>query len=195
MIDNITGIILAGGRSRRIGKDKAFLPIDNEPMIQKELKIFQQVFSKIIVVTNTPDKYKHFEGIKIITDIIPECGPLGGIYSGLSLSDTEYSFFAACDMPFINKDMVFYIINQLDGVWAVVPFYGGKTQPLFAAYSKECLLSIEKQLSLKKFAIKEYLKGIIVKFIQENELKDFDNDGRSFVNINTIKDYDSYGNA
>ncbi|MDO8525689.1 MAG: molybdenum cofactor guanylyltransferase, partial [Candidatus Omnitrophota bacterium] len=109
----ITGIVLAGGKAARMrgSCDKAFLKVGGKTIIDRQLKALRNIFKEIMIVTNSPDRYKDRKGVKIIPDLVREKGPLGGIYSGLSASGSFYNFVTACDMPFINEGLVKYMIK------------------------------------------------------------------------------------
>ena len=101
----VTGVILAGGKSSRMGKNKALLELGGKRIIESEINLFKSIFKEVILVTNSPLEYAGFD-IKIVTDIFPEKGSLGGIYTGLFYSSYDYSFVASCDMPFLRRDMI-----------------------------------------------------------------------------------------
>jgi len=118
--DHITGVILAGGSSKRYGQNKAFLEIGGIRLIDRITEEMKDIFERVILVTNEKKGYEYL-GIPMLEDIIKELGPIGGIYTGLmSLSD-QAGFFVACDMPFINKQLVRYMVDIQDNHSAVVP--------------------------------------------------------------------------
>ena len=185
----MNAIILAGGKSSRFGRDKAFVKIDGTPIIKRQLQILRSLFKKIIIVTNNPDKYR-LRGVKIIQDIIPDRGPLGGIYSGLGASDSIYNFFVACDMPFIKEALIRYIIKNRRGFDVVVPKINKKFHPLFGLYRKDCVKIIEKRLSEGRFNISGIFSELKCRFITAQEVRRFDRKMLSLVNINTGRDFE-----
>lgn len=179
----MTGIILAGGKNSRMGVKKAFLNIGGTTIIDTILSIYRNIFKDIIIVTNTPEEYAYCQG-KVIKDIIPNSGPLGGIYTGLLTAKDEYSFVTACDMPFINDSIVKYI-SGIRGYDIVVPVLNGQYEPLCALYSKRCLPAINKQLKDGKLSIKNIFKMCSVKELNVEEFWEAKETLISFTNVNT----------
>jgi molybdenum cofactor guanylyltransferase len=182
----VTGIILAGGKNSRMGVNKAFINIGGKRIIDNTLSIYKKIFSEIIVVTNTPEDYEG-SGAKIVTDIIPNKGSLGGLYTGIVESKNDHCFVAACDMPFINEKLIRYI-TEIQGYDIVVPVVERYYEPLFAMYSKNCLSFIKEQLDNDNLRISDIFKKVRVKEVKINELRMFDNELMSLVNINTPED-------
>lgn len=188
----MTVIILSGGKASRMsGQDKAFLEIDNEPIISAQLRALKKLFKEIIIVTNLPEKYKVLKDIKVVTDIIPNQGPLGGIYSGLRVSNSFYSFVVACDMPYINTGLIEYMYKKSSGYDAVVPKLNKRYEPLYSLYSKNCLKFIEQLLDKKIFKINELFSKIMVQEISSEEIGQFALGARIFTNINTREDLEN----
>lgn len=184
----MTAIILAGGKSSRMGFDKAFLKIDGIPLIKRQIKLLKDIFGKIIIVTNNPHRYRR-KGIKVVRDIIPDKGPLGGIYSGLMASTSFHNFVVACDMPFMNKALVRYMVKKKGDYDVIVPKIDGRFHPLFAVYSKKCIPAIEILLKQGKLRISNLFPKVKPLFLLKREAERFDEHLFSFTNINTKKDY------
>jgi len=190
----MTGIILAGGNNKRIKLDKAFLefPSGNEnkkPLIEITFNKFRDIFDEIIIVTNSPEKYQHF-GYKLVKDIFPNKGSLGGIYSGLENSSNEYNFITACDMPFLNIDLIKLMKTFPRNYDILIPKTDSGYETMHAIYSKKCLKSIERNIKLNKLKILGFFEGMNVQEINEESLKKVDkNFSHSFFNINTKEDY------
>ena len=185
----MTGIILAGGQSKRMGQDKAFLTINGVTFIDHILKVFRSVFEQIIIISNTPEKYRYANEI-VIEDILPEKGPMGGLYTGLYVAKYDRNFVAACDMPFISKQLVEYLIG-IQNFDAVVPYVNGRYQPLFAVYAKKCAPLIKIQLDSGNLRISDLFHTIDMKVLNEDELLVFDRNLLSFYNANTPDDYNA----
>jgi len=183
----VTGIILAGGKNKRMGVNKAFLNICGKRIIDNTLSIYRRIFSEIIIVTNNPEDYS-YSGVKLIKDIIPGKGSLGGLYTGLVEAKNQYCFVSACDMPFINENLIVYIMS-FNGYDIVVPWVEGNYEPLFALYSRDCLRIIERQFDEQNYKISDLFSKVKIKKISVEELKLFDYELRSLININTPKDY------
>lgn len=186
----MTGIVLAGGKATRMGgsRDKAFLKIGGETIIDRQLKALRNIFKEIIIVTNSPDRYRGRKGVKIISDIVRERGPAGGIYSGLLASGSFYNFIVACDMPFINEGLVGYMINNIKDFDIFVPKIDNKFHPLCGIYSKNCISVIERQLSQGILKVSDIFSQLNVKFISKKMARNFDKDLLCLENINTPRD-------
>jgi len=188
MKNDMTGIILAGGKNSRMGTNKAFLKIDGIRLIDNILAVYQKIFSEIIIVTNDPLSYAEFSETVIVTDIYKEKGALGGIYTGLFYATYDYSFVAACDMPFINEDFIIYLTGQVGKHDIIVPELSEGFQPLHAIYSRNCLSHIKKLLILDKLKIAGFYKEVRLLSIPEEKITPFNKDGRLFLNVNTPED-------
>jgi len=184
----MTGIILAGGESRRMGSDKALLDINGKPMIEHVLAVFAGLFRKTIIVTNTPDNYRKY-GVELTGDVLDIRGSLTGIYSGLLRSGDEYNFVAACDMPFLNSRLIAYMGEIAEGYDAVVPKYSGFLEPLHAVYRKGILPAIEEQVRKQDRRIRGMFDHLQVRYMTEEEIVRFDPQKQSFRNLNTPKEY------
>ena len=184
----MTGIILAGGKNSRMGTNKAFLKIDGIRLIDNILAVYKKIFSEIIIVTNDPLSYTEFSDSIVVTDIYKEKGALGGIYTGLFYATHDYSFVAACDMPFLNEDFIIYLTGQVGKHDIIVPELSEGFQPLHAIYSRNCLSHIKKLLIANKLKIAGFYKEVRLLSIPEEKIKPFNKDGRLFLNVNTQKD-------
>ncbi|MFQ5867376.1 MAG: molybdenum cofactor guanylyltransferase [bacterium] len=191
----MTGIILAGGKNTRIGTNKAFLKIEGRMIIEMILEKMGKIFEEIIMVTNFTEEYppvleagQHL-GVRLVKDIIPDESSLGGLYSGLVNSKGEYSFVVACDMPFINVELIKYMKNNCDNFDVVIPKLKYGYEALHTIYSKNCISPIEKQLKQDNLKIIDFFPAVKVKEINENIVKQFDPQLLSFFNINSDSDY------
>jgi molybdenum cofactor guanylyltransferase len=192
MKKNITGIILAGGKNSRMGVNKAFLKIEEMRLIDNILAIYQRIFSEIIIVTNDPLSYKELSCAVVVSDIYKGKGPLGGIYTGLFYAVNDYSFIAACDMPYLNKDFILYMIEQAGKNDIIVPELPDGFQALHAIYSRRCLPAIKKMILADKLKIAGLYKDMRLLRITEEKIKPFNTDGRLFININTPEDLNAH---
>lgn len=180
-------IVLAGGKSSRFGKDKAFIKFKGVPIIERVISTLEPLFDGVIVVTNHPRKYAKL-GCQVVSDIYKNSGPLGGIHAGLSASDSMKNFVVACDMPLINPKLVKYLTG-IKGYEAVVPKVRGFPEPLLAVYSKRCLPAIERMLQKKELKISRLYDRVKTKFVGESRIREFDPDLRSFSNINSLGEF------
>jgi molybdopterin-guanine dinucleotide biosynthesis protein A len=188
MKKNMTGIILAGGKNSRMGTNKAFLEIDGSRLIDKTINIYREIFSEIIIVTNDPLSYVEFTDAAIVTDIYKSKGSLGGIYTGLYYSKNDYAFISACDIPYLNKDFIDYLTAHTGKHDIIVPQLSEGFQPLYAIYSQNCLSHIKKLLIADKLKITSFYKEVRMLSIPEEKIKPFNQDGRLFLNVNTLED-------
>src|SRR3990167_7393360 len=138
----ITAIILAGGKSSRMGFDKAFLRIRHRPIIADILDKLKNIFDEILIVISPSRAFGYSANstdLRVVSDVFPEKGPLGGIYTGLLNSKTKYNFVAACDMPFLNAALIRYLVEHKGDYDIIIPKMGKEFHPLFGIYSKNCI--------------------------------------------------------
>ena len=188
-VDRITGIILAGGKSNRMGKDKALIELSGKRLIERVMSSFLEasIFSRVIIITNDPERYEEF-GVETAPDIYPGVGVLGGIHAGLSHTEDEAAFITACDMPLIKPGMIKYVRDSLGDYDAAVPRVRGYMEPLFAVYRKTCLPMIEKAILSGERKILSFFKEISLTEITEDEMRSIDPELTSFFNINSPED-------
>jgi len=188
MSDSMTGVILAGGESRRMGVDKSFLDLGGRPIIEHVVDILTESFPRVFIITNDPDKYERF-GVPMLPDVIPGVGTLGGIHAGLHSLEDRAAFFVASDMPFIRPGVIDYLTDAFHDTDAVVPCLAGYYEPLLAVYSKECLVHAERAIAEQKRRPVEFLEGVRMRKVLEDELCPIDPGLLSIFNINTPDDY------
>ncbi len=191
----VSGAILAGGKSKRMGVEKAFIELGGSTIIERVIDTIGQIVSEIIIVTNAPEDFVHVKAryirdlpIGIVKDIHRGIGALGGLHSGLYHAAEDQVFICACDMPFINPELVRFIVKVLDKSDAAVPVVQGFFEPLLAAYSKRCIDSIERDIEKGERQILSFYDSVKLRKINEWELRVFDRDLHSFININSPKD-------
>ena len=163
--ENIGAIILAGGKSRRFGSDKALYKFKGLPLIQNVINVVNKVTKNIIIITNSPEKFDFLIYPKY-RDLIPDCGSLGGIYTGLSYTGSQLNFVLACDMPFISYECLNYLVQHTTGTDITVPYHHNRLEPLCAVYSKSCLPFIKKQLEKKEYQIFQFYDKVRTKKIE-----------------------------
>jgi molybdopterin-guanine dinucleotide biosynthesis protein A len=167
-----------------MGENKAFIEIEGVPIIRRIYDLFKELFQEIIIVTNQKELFLNFDS-KIYSDLLPNKGVLGGLYTGIFLSTFNYSFCVACDMPFIKKPLVEYLMNHIQGDDVIVPRTKDGLQPLHAIYSKNCLGPIKKIIEQGKYKIIDFYDIVKVKTIQEDDFISLDPHRESFINVNT----------
>lgn len=183
-ISNVSGIILSGGKSSRMGKNKAFIKIDGVPIVRSIHTLFKTLFSDIIIVTNEVELFQDFEA-NVQRDLIPGKGALGGLYTGIYYSLFSHAFCVACDMPFLKGSLIRYLIERIEDNDVVVPRTEAGLEPLHAIYSKSCLDPIKKIMDQKDFKILDFYPSVKVKIVEENEFRSLDPATESFLNVNT----------
>jgi molybdopterin-guanine dinucleotide biosynthesis protein A len=186
-----TIIVLAGGVSRRLGRDKAVEEVGGQPLIRRVLGRLAQVDAETVVVVNNADRVQDLplpDGTQIVIDLFPRGGALGGIYTGLKSARNGWVIVVACDMPFLNVALLKYISSQRGGVDVVVPLVGGFTEPIHAAYSKACLPIMERRLRTNDLKITGFFDQVRVRYIEGEEIERFDPEHLSFFNVNTEQD-------
>lgn len=184
----MTAVILAGGESRRMGRDKAFLPLFGRPVIEWILGTVRPLFSRIIIVANKLELYSGY-GAAVVRDALEIRGPLTGIYTALSVSEDEYNFVFGCDMPFLNPELISYMQRQANGFDAVVPMVRGLAEPLHAIYHKRLAHVMNDRLMLDERRIQSIFEAADIRYITEEEIDRIDPEKRSFVNLNTPEEY------
>jgi len=180
----MSATILAGGNSVRMGENKAFLEIDGIPIISRIHTLFKELFEEVIIVTNEKSVFENFDS-KIYTDLLSNKGALGGLYTGIFYSSFRYSFCVACDMPFIKKSLVKFLIENTNEDDAIVPRTSDGLQPLHAIYSKNCLDPIKTIIEQGKYRIIDFYDFIKVKIVDEIDFLHLDPVRESFINVNT----------
>lgn len=182
----LTVAIIAGGKSSRMGRDKAFVELGGKTMIERVIERSAELGqSETILITNIPDDYRHLD-MPMFTDVLPDKGSLGGIYTALTVAEGPHVLVLACDMPFISTGMLRYMIAQMDDVSdIVVPRVDGYPQGMHAIYKKTCLRPIREQLDDDRLKIIRFYDKMRVRYLDEADYAPFDPEGRSFTNLNT----------
>jgi molybdopterin-guanine dinucleotide biosynthesis protein A len=183
----VTGVILAGGLSRRMGQDKAMVEIHGARIIDRSVALLQHLFGRVMVVTNSPALYAHL-GVSLVGDLMPGRGALGGLHAALFLAPTPRIFVAACDMPFLNPAVIEWLARCPSRWDVVVPKVRGYLEPLHAVYSRRCLKPVEEFLNTGGRKIVDFYPRVRVKEAPEEEFLPLDPELRSFLNINTPED-------
>jgi molybdopterin-guanine dinucleotide biosynthesis protein A len=186
----LTCVILAGGQSTRMGQEKAFLDILGRPMIEWTLQALAGLGDEMLIVTNTPARYAYL-GCRTVTDRYPGQGALGGLYTGLAEMSHEYALVVACDMPFLNRELLSYQVRLATCCDAVVPRIGRFSEPLHAVYSRRCVEPIGAALAAGQQRFFDVFQAIRVRYVEEAELDRYDPGRRSFMNVNTPADLES----
>lgn len=213
----MTGAVIAGGENSRLPVLKGLLTVNGKTIIENSLGILGNIFEKVVISTNMPEKYFRFKA-PLIGDIMMERGPMTGILSVLAATGEDSVFVVACDMPFINEGLIRYMVESFEGqktavrgitetpnselpapnsglekVDAVIPVFEGREQPLFGIYANTVIKTMEKLIEQRQTGLTNMLKALRVLYIKEEEVKGMDPRGDAFININTMEDYEKIG--
>lgn len=180
-------VIQAGGESRRMGKDKALIPFLGRTMIERVLGRISNLADEVLVTTNKPESYA-FLGLRLVPDVIPGRGALGGLYTALSAAGQPLVAVVACDMPFVSLELLAYerdLLNQ-GGYDAVIPRTQGGTEPFHAVYQREaCLPLVEAVIQADKWRVDAWYANANVRLLSPEETRPYDPQGLAFWNVNT----------
>lgn len=190
MYSDITGIILAGGNSSRMGVNKCFLKIDEKTIIERIAELMKSLFNEAVIITNETSEYE-FLKLPLYQDIYKEKGPLGGIHSGLVNSKTEKNFIISCDIPLMTKEMIEHIANYKTKMPIVFCKTAGYHQPLAGVYKKNVLPMIKEVLNSSKNAndnsLHLFLQKVGTEIINPQNLEFYHD--KIFFNVNKPEDY------
>ncbi len=189
-IEGVTGFILAGGASSRMGRNKALLEVDGIPIITRTYRTLAALFHEVIVVTNSPHDYD-FLPCRKVPDIYPNYGSIAGLHSALAHSSSPRSFITACDMPFLDPAIIHHLCAVCaEGFDAVIPYSEGGQEPLHAVYSSACKDVFKNAIRNGERKILDILERMNVRHVTYDEVKRFGEQGASFLNVNTPEEYE-----
>ena len=190
-----TGIILAGGASKRMPGDKAFMEVAGLRVIDIQMDVIDGLFEEVLIVGNTErmERLSLYakDGVRVMEEPVRGMGPLGGILSGLQVSCSDENFILACDMPFIKREAVAFVMDGLAGYQVCVPRTPKGLEPLHAAYRRDCIDAIARQLESGNLKVTGFYDRVSVNCLPWEELKRFDPAGRLLYNINSPEDMES----
>lgn len=178
-------VILAGGKNSRMRQNKALLIVNQQKIIERIMSRLGGLFGETIIVTNSPETYANIPDVRIVRDVFPNKGPLGGIHAGLTYASYDKNLFVACDMPFVSGEVARQLFDNSAGSDVTVPVIDGKYQPLFAVYSKGCIPVIEEQLREGKYKITDFYEKVRVAEVDLHRLDNYDFRREIFYNVNT----------
>ncbi len=189
MNKHVSIAILAGGQSSRMGRDKSFVELMGKPLIAHVIEHVSQLSLPMMIIANKPELYQVF-GLPVHTDVLPNRSSLTGLYSAIHHSTTDYTLCVACDMPFLSPKLLNHLVSLCIDYDAIVPIIDGHPQGLHAIYRKTCLVPMLEQLEQNQFKIRDLYSHINVLWVDEHQLRQYDNDLDSFININTLQALD-----
>jgi molybdopterin-guanine dinucleotide biosynthesis protein A len=173
-----------------MGRNKAFIDSGGVPLFERVYRVFKEIFSEIIIVTNDVLPFQRYEAI-LQRDIILNKGALGGLYTGLFHSSNYHAFCSACDMPLLNPRVIEYMTEERDEYDVIVPKTHDGLHPLHAIYSKECLNPMRQLLDRDDLKIVDFFGQVRVRYIEEMEIREFDPHMRSLINVNTEEEMEA----
>jgi molybdopterin-guanine dinucleotide biosynthesis protein A len=181
----VTGVIQAGGKSTRMGgQPKALLDLGGRRIIDRVADVLASVVDDLLIVTNTPDLYA-FLGVRMVEDVHPDHGSLGGIFSGLSAASGDAVFTVACDMPFLSRDVARLVIDRAPEADVVVPRVGDQIETMHAVYGKRCLGPMEARLTAGRLKITGFFEDVRVLEIAASDVARYGDPSIVFMNVNT----------
>lgn len=189
----VTGIVLAGGKSERLGQNKVLLELAGRSLLARAVQTMWSLCVDVVVAGEIGYRDQVVQA-RFVSDIYRGVGALGGIHAGLQASHTQYGLVVGCDMPFLNPELLRHMIAQIgDSDYGapdvVIPRLKGYTEPLHALYSRRCLGPLERLLAQGGGRIISFFSEVSVRYIEEAEVNRFDPRHRSFFNINTPEDW------
>ncbi len=180
----LTVAIMAGGQSSRMGTDKSFVLFNGRPMIEVVVKAVAGLGAETLLITNKPDEYAQLN-LPMVGDVYPDHGSLGGIFTAVHAAAYPHTLVVACDMPWLNRPLLEYIVSLRETADVVVPRWDKFPEPLHAVYSKACLEPIKEKLDAQMYKITVFYGRVSLRFVSREEIEQFDPEGKSFVNVNT----------
>jgi len=189
----VTGVVLAGGLSSRLGRDKAQVDLAGKTLLQRALEPLRAICQQVLVVTSAEGLVSQTgaaTGVQLIPDLEPGRGPLGGLYSGLLATASDQVFLVGCDMPFLKSALLESIVQAAAGRQAAVPRLDGVPQTLHAVYSQSCLPAIEKLMTSGRPGLRDLLPLVDVRYLESEEITRLDPQHLSFFNANTMAELD-----
>lgn len=183
----MNALLLSGGKSSRFGTNKAMETINGRPLIEQIVKGLKNAFEKVYIIGNVKE-YVFLQDVFFCEDIIPNKGPLGGLLTGLTCSDSDYNFLTACDMPFLTSEFFEFVNLQKKDYDVLVPEYNSYLEPLAAVYSKKCLPFINASLKNDQLKLKSFFPKVKVRIIKETIIREIGEPEKLFFNINYKED-------
>ncbi|MBX3318266.1 MAG: molybdenum cofactor guanylyltransferase [Nitrospira sp.] len=192
MITDVAGVLLAGGKSRRMGQDKRFLSFGDRRLFEHGLSTLRSLLQYVSIVIAQDSPFLS-ANVPVLRDVVAHCGSLGGLYTGLRETSTPHVFVAACDMPFLNVHLIRYMIGLKEEADIIVPSWNNRIQPTHAIYSKRCVPVFEDMIRRRQVKIQDAFQhpSLTVRLMADSEVRQIDPKGRSFLNINSPADLEA----
>ena len=188
-VRDATAVVLAGGKSSRMGRPKSLLLFDGEPLITHIVRGLKQMFTETVIVAAPEQELPDLPAI-LVRDEVAYQGPVGGIYYGLNAASGEFCFVTSCDAPFLNTALILRLMAQISNNDVAVPYWEDRFQPLHAVYRRSVLPLLKEQLDRGELRPIYLFDKVRTLKIGEDEIRLFDPEGLSFLNMNTPDDYE-----
>ena len=186
---DVTGVLLAGGKSRRMGEDKRYLVVGKQTLLERGLGVLRSIFQEVFIVIAQDSPPLEVDA-RVVRDLVPDCGSLGGLYTGLARATTPSIFVVACDMPFLDSGVITQFTIRRAIADIVMAKLAARLHPMHALYDKRCLPVLEQMIRARQLKIQEIVShpSLRVRYVTEADLLTIDPSGRSFQNVNTPAD-------
>jgi len=179
--------IIAGGKSSRFGQDKSLYEYEGKPLIQHVYDTIKDLFQDIYIISDDREKFD-FLDLEVFPDLIPDFGPVAGVYTAISNLNNNKAFAFACDTPSLNPELIEYMMNIRGDHDVIVPFPGGNYEPLHAIYTKNCLDPIKNFIKTGNRKLYQFVHTMDPRKVSEDEIEYYDNPDKIFRNVNRIED-------
>jgi molybdopterin-guanine dinucleotide biosynthesis protein A len=183
----VSGIVLAGGASVRLGQDKALVEVAGQTLVERVVDVLRALVDEIVLVTPSPERLAWL-GLPVAGDVYSGVGTLGGLHAGLAAIENPYGLVVGCDMPFLNRDLLSCILSQAGNAEVVMPRVGRFYEPLHALYARSILPVLEERILAGQRRIRQACAGLSTRYVLEDEIARYDPEHLSFFNVNTPED-------
>lgn len=189
MENQVTGVLLAGGKSRRMGEDKRYLIVGDQTLLERGLGVLRSIFQEVLVVIGQDSSPLDLDA-RVVRDLVADCGSLGGVYTGLMQATTPHIFVVACDMPFLDQTVITQFTSRRGTADIVMARLAARLHPMHALYGKGCLTVMRQMILARQLKVQELVahRSLLVQYITEADLLTIDPSWRSFHNVNTPAD-------
>lgn len=189
---DVTGIILAGGRSSRMGEEKGLSILNHKPLVSYAVDALKPICGSLVISANNFQKEYEKYGYEVVEDQIKGIGPMGGVSSCIQRSSTRFNIVISCDTPFVTPDLFQYLLDSIENFQAAIPVHdAGFIEPLCGVYATNIIWSLQLSIEKRNYKMLDFLKDIKYKKVDiHNNLSFYKDD--LFVNINTRKDLKSH---
>jgi molybdopterin-guanine dinucleotide biosynthesis protein A len=188
-MEKLSGVVLAGGQSRRLGMDKALLRLDDAPLLSVVVSRVAEVCREVVVAADQLERYRDMDlPATLVADVSPGHGPLSGLQAGFKACDADHVLVVACDLPFLNTELLRHMAELPRTYDALVPWADGRWHPLHAVYARSCVDEVDAMLTAGGGSMRDLLARLDVRRLDEDEIRRLDPEGLSLMNLNDRSD-------